>query len=253
MATSYNGWEASPDPSAIDVDPGFRAAGCAFPGGARAGDVATVQGYVIDQLAARVEAPLLDPDSGAPGYGCWGYNYRANVNNPSTLSCHSSATALDWNAPTHPNGAVGTFSDAQRATIYDILAEVGGAVQWGGDYTGTVDEMHFEIIVDAGTLAGIAAGLPAGGGPPPTPDTLPPLDGVTMPLIVKRADGVDYAWADNLSLLVRIPTESYYVNLQAAGVISVDHGAAEAVGADLVDWLKGQVAGAGGIVFEPPQ
>jgi D-alanyl-D-alanine carboxypeptidase len=176
MATSYNGWEASPDPSAIDVDPGFRAAGCAFPGGARAGDVATVQGYVIDQLAARVEAPLLDPDTGAPGYGCWGYNYRANVNNPSTLSCHSSATALDWNAPAHPNGAVGTFSDAQRATIYDILAEVGGAVQWGGDYTGTVDEMHFEIIVDAGTLAGVAAGLTGGGYTPDMEDDMPLTD-----------------------------------------------------------------------------
>jgi D-alanyl-D-alanine carboxypeptidase len=174
--SSYNGWPASDDPNAIDVDPGFRAAGCAFPGGARAGDVSTVLGYVIDQVAARVEPPLINPDTGAPGYGCWGFNYRANVNNPSTLSCHSSATALDWNAPAHPNGAHGTFSDAQRATIYDILAEVGGAVQWGGDYSGTVDEMHFEIIVDAGTLAQVAAGLAGGGYQPDGADDMPLTD-----------------------------------------------------------------------------
>jgi hypothetical protein len=238
--TSYNGWPASDDRSAIGVVPSEM-----FPGGVKSGDVATVLGYVMRQLDARVE-PIVN------GW-CWGYTYKQNVNNPSQLSCHASGTAGDFNAPDHPNGSSDTFTDEQVGVIYQILDEVQGGVSWLQGY----DEMHFEICVDAGTLAGIAAGLPAGGGgPPPGPDTLPPLpplDGVTMPLIVKRADGVDYAWADNLSLLVRIPTESYYVNLQAAGVITVDHGAAEAVGADLVDWLKGQVAGAGGIVFEPPQ
>lgn len=157
MASSYNGWPASPDPDEINVDAGFVGGGVRFPGGVRGGDVSTVLGYVADQLAARVETPQVNPDG--TGYGCWGWNYRANVNNPSTLSCHSSATAIDWIAPAHPNGAVNTFTPAQEATIYDILGEVGGAVQWGGDYTGTVDEMHFEIIVDADYLAEVAAGL----------------------------------------------------------------------------------------------
>jgi len=159
MSSSYNGWPASEDPAAIDIDRGFAPAGIAFPGGARSGDVSTVLGYVAAQFFARVEPPLIDPDTGQPGYGCWGYNYRANVNNPSTLSCHSSGTALDISAPAHPNGAGGTFSDAQRATIYEILGECAGAVQWGGDYTGTLDEMHFEIIVDADYLAQVATSL----------------------------------------------------------------------------------------------
>lgn len=250
--SSYNGWPASDDPAAIGVDPGFSRGGVTFPGGVKSGDVSTVLGYVVNQLIARVEPPLLNPDTGQPGYGCWGYNYRANVNNPATLSCHSSGTAIDWSAPAHPNGASGTFSAAQRATIYDILAECRGAVQWGGDYTGTVDEMHFEIIVPATTLAQVAALLGDAVPPGPTPP-LPPLEGATMPLICRRADGVDYAWSDTLSVLVRIPTMDYYNLLLSAEVIDVDHGAAEPCGTDLVDWLKGQVVGAGGVVFEPPR
>lgn len=251
MATSYNGWEASADPDAIGIDRGFTGGGVTFPGGIKGGDVATVLGYVADQLQARVEPVTVNPDGS--GYGCWGYNYRANVNNPSTLSCHSSGTAIDWVAPSHPNGASGTFTSSQRATIYDILAECQGAVQWGGDYTGTKDEMHFEIIVSADYLAGVAASL--GGSTPPSPDIpLPPLEGLTMPLIVKRENGaVDWAWDDAMRILIRIPTENYYKNLQYAGVIDTDHGAAESCDTPFIEWFKGTVLGAGGTVFEPSQ
>jgi hypothetical protein len=250
--TSYNGWPASDDPDVIDIDPGFTRQGCAFPGGVKAGDVSTVLGYVVNQLVARVEPPLTDPGTGAPGYGCWGYSYRANVNNPSTLSCHSSGTAIDWNAPAHANGASGTFSDAQRATVYEILAECQGAVQWGGDYTGTPDEMHFEIITDAGTLAGVAA-LLGDVGPGPLPP-LPPLEGLTMPLIVKRENGaVDWAWDDAMRVMIRIPTENYYRNLEYAGVIDTAHTTAPSCDTPFIDWFKGQVLGAGGTVYEPAQ
>lgn len=250
MATSYNGWEASEDPGAIGIDSGFTGGGVRFPGGIRGGDVATVLGYVADQLQARVEQVTVNPDG--TGYGCWGYNYRANVNNPSTLSCHSSGTAIDWIAPSHPNGARGTFTDAQVATIYDILAEVQGAVQWGGDYTGTPDEMHFEIIVSAGYLAEVAASLGGSAGPGPGP--LPPLEGITMPLIVKRENGqVDWAWDDAMRVLIRIPTANYYANLQFAGVIDTDHGTADSCDSAFIEWYRGQVIGAGGTVFEPPQ
>lgn len=156
MAESYNGWPASPDKNEIGV-----VSNGVFPGGVKAGDVSTVLGYVMRQLDARVE-PVVD------GW-CWGYTYKANVNNPSQLSCHASGTAGDWNAPSHPNGSSGTFTAAQVGTIYAILDEVQGAVSWLQGY----DEMHFEICVDAATLARVAASLPAGGGPSPAPEPTP--------------------------------------------------------------------------------
>jgi hypothetical protein len=151
MATSYNGWPASPDKAEIGV-----VSSDVFPGGAKAGDVTIVLGYVARQLNARVE-PCVD------GWN-WGYTYKANVNNPSQLSCHASGTAIDWNAPDHPNGSSGTFTAAQRGTIYQILDEVQGAVSWLEGY----DEMHFEICVDAADLAAVAAVL--GDAAPPQPE-----------------------------------------------------------------------------------
>ena len=151
MATSYNGWPASPDRNEIGVVKFGDAQGFPFPGGVKAGDVFTVLGYVATQLHTRVE-PCV-------GGWCWGYTYKQNVNNPSQLSCHASATAIDWNAPDHPNGSSGTFTAAQVGTIRQILVEVQGAVRWLEGY----DEMHFEICVGAGDLARVAASLPTTG------------------------------------------------------------------------------------------
>lgn len=140
---SYNGWPANSDPAAIGVVQSLW-----FPGGVKTGDVTTVLRYVAEQFQARVE-PIV-------GGWCWGYTYKQNVNNPSSLSCHASGTALDINAPDHPNGSGGTFSDAQVGEIYAILNEVQGAVEWLEGY----DEMHFEIAVNAADLAIVAASLP---------------------------------------------------------------------------------------------
>lgn len=174
---SYNGWPASPDKAAIGV-----VSHPVVPGGAKAGDVTTVLGYVARQFHARVEA-LIDGWS-------WGYTYKTNANNPSQLSCHASGTALDLNAPNHPNGSGGTFTAAQVTTIYTILAEVEGAVSWLQGY----DEMHFEICVSATTLAGVAARL---GTAPPTPQGDPndmaDITDAQMDKIAKKV--VDLMWA----------------------------------------------------------
>lgn len=170
MATSYNGWPGSPDPGEIGIDYHAEGADVKFPGGIKGGDVATVLGYVADQLHARVEPVTENPDG--TGYGCWGYTYKQNVNNPSSLSCHASGTAIDWIAPSHPNGSGGTFSPQQEGTIYAILDECQGGVSWLEGY----DEMHFEICVEESTLAGIAASL--GGSTPPSSGTgTPPTTG----------------------------------------------------------------------------
>jgi hypothetical protein len=95
-----------------------------------------------------------------------GIHLQGQREQPQSLSCHASATAIDYNAPLHPNGSGGTFTDAQVGEIYAILDEVQGAVDWLEGY----DEMHFEIAVDAATLAIIAASLPSGAGPAPEPE-----------------------------------------------------------------------------------
>jgi murein L,D-transpeptidase YcbB/YkuD len=150
MTTSYNGWPASTDPHAIGIThldiPGRPNA---FPPGVKGGDVATVLGYVAMQVAKRVE-PL--------GEGCWGYSYRKN-RNANNLSCHASGTAIDINAPRHPNGKAGTFTAEQVKEIRLILHECGGVVKWGGDFHGTKDEMHFEIHGTAAQVAKAARTL----------------------------------------------------------------------------------------------
>jgi hypothetical protein len=84
----------------------------------------------------------------------WGYSYRANVNDPTELSNHSSGTAIDLDATEHPNGVAAwrTFTAVEIQEIHKILRELEGTVRWGGDYTHTVDGMHFEINVSPGQL-----------------------------------------------------------------------------------------------------
>lgn len=205
--TSYNGWPASDDPQAINVQPFGDAVGLPFPGGVRGGDVATVLGYVMTQLHERVEPCVAGWD--------WGYSYRANVNNPNTLSCHASATACDYNAPNHPNGVHGTWTDDQIVTVREILAEVQGAVQWGEDYTGTVDGMHFEIIVSATTLAAVAASLPASG-PAPTPD--PDLEDLDMYQLVEADGGNGAVFAYAPGRFIHVPDPSHLDVGHAAGL-----------------------------------
>lgn len=139
---SQNGWTASPDRADIGVRP-FSVAGIEFPGGVRGGGVAMVLTYLVSAFHTRVE-PLV------AGW-CWGYAYRPIVGSQ-TVSNHASGTAVDINAPRHPLGVKNTFTPAKVKAIRAILRELEGVVRWGGDYSGRVDEMHFEIT---GTLADV--------------------------------------------------------------------------------------------------
>lgn len=179
MAHSYNGWPASPDKRAINVQPFGDSYGVPFPGGVKGGDVAVTLGYVARNLHHRVE-PVVS------GW-LWGFHYRPNVNNPTVLSNHASATAIDYNAPNHPNGKRGTFTRHQVTVIREILAECQGAVFWGGDYRSVPDEMHFEINVGPSTLARIAPTL-AGNAPAPTPDPEPEIREMSAAVVVQDVD-----------------------------------------------------------------
>lgn len=162
MATSYNGWTASPDPGAIDIDTAWSVLGTrpwgsgGFPGGVKRGPVSVVFKYLVTRLHREVEPMMTEGDR--LGYGCWGYGYRANVNNPSVLSCHASGTAIDYNAPRHPNGTVAPgggsgWSADQASKIRGILADLGGVVRW---LSGN-DPMHFEIVGTPDAVARVAA------------------------------------------------------------------------------------------------
>lgn len=199
MATSQNGWPASPDKGSIGVNAGFAPCGVTFPGGVKAGDVDTVMSYVATQFHLRVE-PLV------PGW-CWGYNYR-EISGSSTMSNHASATAIDANAPDHPYGVSGTFTSSQRNAINQILGEVSPAVRWGGEYA---DEMHFEIDANASTVATVAQRLGGGGGatPPPAgqapPYPLPsgcyfgPLNGPDESISCMAPSGIDAQYRPDLA------------------------------------------------------
>jgi peptidoglycan hydrolase-like protein with peptidoglycan-binding domain len=189
--TSYNGWAASPNPTLIRVDAAFAPAGVHFPGGVKAGPVSTVLGFVATQIHLTVERLV-------PGW-CWGYEWRRNLNDPSTLSCHASATAIDVNSPNHANGARDTFSPLQIERIRAILRQAGGVVAWGRDWTGTTDEMHFEISGTSVTVAAAAAQLasrpvePVGRHkfPLPTGYYFGPLSGPVQSISGMAADGSD--------------------------------------------------------------
>ena len=121
--------------------------------------------------------------------GCWGYAYRANVNSTSSWSNHASATAIDLNAPRHPNGAAGTFTPQQVTAIRRILEECRGTVRWGGDYSRTKDEMHFEIDVPPGHINLYLPGTT----PPPSED-----DPMRNLIIAKKSGASDIWVGDGL-------------------------------------------------------
>lgn len=155
---SQNGWSAS---SSLAIR-ALVVAGESFSPGIRDDDdVETVLRYVAEQVHERVE-PIVRSDWHQADD--WGFYYRANANDPNSLSNHSSGTAFDYNATRHPNGVPTsqTFTAAQVAEIHTILRELDGAVRWGGDYTGTPDAMHFEINTTPAALATVAGRIRQG-------------------------------------------------------------------------------------------
>lgn len=201
MPRSQNGWPASPSKSAIDIRP-LEVAGVNFaPGLAYHDYCAVVLGYVFEQYHYRVEKLR-------PGW-CWGWYYRANRNDPTDLSNHSSGTAGDCNAPLHPNGRPVSvnFSAKQVAEIHKILDEVNGlgggtVVRWGGDYTQTIDAMHFELVGTEVQVAQAGQVIEAGGGTKiPLPTKI--VVGAKPKPSVKRVPGAVGADTVNVAAIFR--------------------------------------------------
>jgi len=222
---SYNGWPANSDPNAIGIDtnwgakvgaPAFGSGG--YAGGMKSGDVSTLFVYLVNRLHNEVE-PMMN-QSGGNGYGCWGYSYRANVNNPSSLSCHASGTAIDYNAPKHPNGTStgsnggGGWTGSQYNQIQAILQ---GPLQGGISWLTSNDPMHFEIQGSASKIASIAASLggSTGGGGQPQP----PEDDEDMKYSLCRGNsGNGAVFAYSPGRFFHVPSQTHLTIGDAAGI-----------------------------------
>ncbi|NBV36972.1 MAG: M15 family peptidase [Bacteroidetes bacterium] len=135
MASSQNGWPASPDRKAIDII-SIEVPGCETKF-AVCRKVAPIFKAFLAEFNERVEKIDKGKDD-------WGYAFRQVRGSTDMLSNHASGTAVDVNATKHPLGVEDTFTDAQRKTIRELCDKYG--LRWGGNYVRRVDEMHFEIM-----------------------------------------------------------------------------------------------------------
>lgn len=89
-----------------------------------------------------------------PTYDDWGWALR-RIAGSNEWSNHASGTAVDLNADAHPQGRRDTFTPTYAALIRERLGgKYDNLITWGGDYSTTVDEMHYEIN---GTYAQVKA------------------------------------------------------------------------------------------------
>lgn len=223
---SYNGWPANSDPNAIGIDknwgakvgaPAFGSGG--YAGGMKSGDVSTLFVYLVNRLHNEVEPMMKEGNS--LGYGCWGYSYRDNVNNPGSLSCHASGTAIDYNAPKHPNGTStgpsggGGWSGSQYNAIKAIL---NGPLQGSISWLTSNDPMHFEIKGSASFIASVAKSLggSTGGGGQPQPQ---PEDEDDMKYqLVKANSGNGAIFAYCPGRFFHVPSQTHLTIGDAAGI-----------------------------------
>ena len=218
-----------------------------------------IQGGVRSEIQPLVRALVSITEQRGyllrPGWN-WGAGCRA-IAGTSTPSNHSWGLAVDLNAPANPYTSSGQHDIPDW--VYELWAKYGFGL--GADYLGKQDWMHFEFMgtpLDAVLMTKLVV-------PelvvvlPPAPQPKPPIEELAdMALICRRAQEqdiegrwVDYAWDDALRVFLRIPTQQYYENLRYAGVIEPKHGEAKTENWDLVSWIRGQVAAAGGRVYEP--
>ena len=101
-----------------------------------------VQGSGQDIRLASEAAALLVYDQLRPG-DLVGHTVERTVEQDYE-SNHLSGTALSIRALAYPAGVHGGFFPAEQAVVEDILAELDGAVSWGGHF-GQPKESHFQI------------------------------------------------------------------------------------------------------------
>lgn len=153
MATSQNGWPALPAESPLLhtwIIPGSSGTTKLRMRGGSAGFLLAHLAIWFDDAVEDLLEPVLDD---------WGYAFRPVRGFETTLSNHSSGTAMDLNATDHPMGVTGTFTTEEAGLIHKRLRLYGGAIRWGGDYHTRKDDMHFEVDAPLGEAERIARRL----------------------------------------------------------------------------------------------
>lgn len=146
MATSQNGYSAN-DRSVIAT---YTVPGTTLRVALRKGDVSVVLLEFLRRYHREVESLYNTPQD------LWGYAERTIRGSSTTLSNHASGTAVDVRATAHPLGVRGTFPPQKLAALRRVLADFGGVLRWGGDYSGRPDEMHIEINAGAAAVKRLA-------------------------------------------------------------------------------------------------
>jgi hypothetical protein len=142
MNTSQNGWIASKVRADIGIE-SFLIPGTKVKLACNKDVAPLLVGFAAEfhQLIEPIDEGGLDD---------WGYCYREVRGSTTTLSNHSSGTAIDLNATKHPLGKAGTFP-LEKVPMIQALAKK-YSLTWGGDYRGRKDEMHFEVAIPKSKL-----------------------------------------------------------------------------------------------------
>jgi hypothetical protein len=145
MMKSANGWTASKIRTEIGIE-SFSVPGTKLKLACAKAVAPLLVGFAAEfhELIEPIDEGTLDD---------WGYAYRDVRGSTTTLSNHSSGTAIDLNATQHPLGKVGTFPN-EKVPMIRALARKYGLI-WGGDYRNRKDEMHFEIALTPAKAAAL--------------------------------------------------------------------------------------------------
>jgi hypothetical protein len=145
MIKSANGWTASKVRSEIGIE------SFAVPGTKLKLACAKAVAPLLVGFAAEFHELIEPIDEGT--LDDWGYAYRDVRGSTTSLSNHSSGTAIDLNATQHPLGKVGTFPPEKVPMIRALAKKYG--LLWGGDYRNRKDEMHFEVTLTPAKAAAL--------------------------------------------------------------------------------------------------
>lgn len=134
LTTSHNGWPIDPDPRVLDavlIEPiRGRKFWIVRP-------AAPLFSYVIRRFHREV-----DPITGGV-LDDWSFNFR-QIPGTGIWSNHASASAVDLNATHFPMG-LRLMNTRQRQRCQWIVRDCRHQIRWGGDWSETPDEMHFEL------------------------------------------------------------------------------------------------------------